>query len=174
MSTTMYSIVTGFSPKTVYMYTYTMDLGLGFLPLFYAITRRFSTLIPVHYVYSLWYCFLHSFPVFTASRLKEVYAYPMFFSIIPLIVRSFTRHSIVIRDYLLLLVLALGMVLSHYLATYMLIGSLFGVLYAFIIYYLKEKCFDHNSNGKDAISCLDHYMHFYGVLLCIRWCQFKA
>ncbi|MCD6196458.1 MAG: hypothetical protein J7J82_06710, partial [Staphylothermus sp.] len=80
LSTTYYSVLTGLNPSYVYMYVYVIVLGLSIMLGFFILAKRFEKNISPT-ISLLIFSLIPSLIVFTASPLKEVYAYPLFYII---------------------------------------------------------------------------------------------
>ncbi|RLG87909.1 MAG: hypothetical protein DRO16_05580, partial [Thermoprotei archaeon] len=134
LSTTYYSVLTGLDPSYVYMYVYVIVLGLSTMLGFFILAKRFEKNISPT-ISLLIFSLIPSLIVFTASPLKEVYAYPLFY----IIMYYFTK--IVLgraspRDYFIVIVSATAMLLVHHLAIYMLTGFWISILLVGIIHKL--------------------------------------
>ncbi len=136
LSSTLYIKVTRIPVAYVYMYVYTIILSIGFLLTFYIVAKLFLDKYPSMIAISI-AGMLPSILIFSSSPLKEVYAYPLFFLVLYLASKSLIHGSMNTPDYFLLSILGSALVLSHHLATYMLIGFLLSVVYVTLIYYLR-------------------------------------
>ena len=124
LATLLYSIITGLSVIDTYKFFGPLISSLTALILMYAILRRIykSSAASVH---ALTY-FALALPllVFTSATIKEVYAYPIFYSIALLTLITISRWGINAPAIVITTLLATAISMTHHLASIMLIGIL--------------------------------------------------
>ncbi len=134
LSTTYYSVLTGLSPRYVYMYIFVLALSLSFMLGFYIFVKRLGK--KVSWISSLAvFSFLPSMVVFTSSPLKEVYAYTLFFIIIYFFVRTLQGLGSV-RDLVVAFIFSTSLLIVHHLTLFMLTGFITSILFIAYIHRL--------------------------------------
>ncbi len=124
MTSVQTSIIVGLKTVTVYRFMGPAVCSLAAILVFYALLRR---LISSKYAAlgMAYFALVPSLLLFTSATIKEVYTYPIVFSVLFL---AFTGASRGITDYVTVLLLSFGAVISHHLATTMTAGILASVL----------------------------------------------
>ena len=125
LSTSIACVITGISVEHVYSFLYTVAIAVASVALLYCVlsfaSNRKAALAAV-----LYYVAAPPLLIFTSTTLKEVYAYPILFSIVlQLAKREFDWRYIVTVT-----ILSLALSTSHHLASVMLIGMSIGILTA--------------------------------------------
>lgn len=132
LSVAVYSIISGMSIKFIYGYVYPCTLFLVVLISLYSMFRYVARASKLAIVMGLLYFSLvPSLLVFTSAGLKEVYAYPLFYLLLPLSIREVRFNSM-----LAILLLAIALVMSHHFATLALISLLFSTSWVYLSYKL--------------------------------------
>jgi hypothetical protein len=125
LSASIACAITGISVEHVYSFLYTVAITVASVALLYCIlsyaSNRKAALAAV-----LYYVAAPSLLIFTSTTLKEVYAYPILFSIVlQLVKREFDWRYIATVT-----ILSLALSTSHHLASVMLIGMSISILTA--------------------------------------------
>jgi hypothetical protein len=170
LSTAIYIVVTGIDVKITYMYVYTILLSIAIALLLYAFLRRtsnfYGSLLSV-IIMGL----TPSILIFTSSPLKEVYSYSMFYSIALILALLLSEENDKLANYLAIFILGTGLVISHHLSTYILIGTLISILFVTTINRLKGQDGLNEGNYLGRIFYVASilvilfimYYYFYGV-----------
>lgn len=127
------SAVMGIETRVIFAYVLTAWLSLAFFTSLYALLRRFFS-SGASALGAAAAGLTPSFAVFTSAPLKEVVAYPVMLTILALALREGARDS---KDLAALAILSAGLVITHHLGTFMLIGFLAGIALARLTYWLK-------------------------------------
>ena len=125
LSSLITSVVTSIGLEEIYKFTYVMALNFSTLLLIYVILRNLLNSKSSAILSLLYFATIPSLLVFTSATLKEVYAYPLFYSIILLTILPRKGYW---RPLIVLSILALSISMSHHLATVMCIGILLNTL----------------------------------------------
>ncbi len=116
LSAAMVSMVTGLSIEVVYSLCLTTILCLAVSTLLYSYVSRFDH--EYAWISVLVFCCVPSLTIFTSTTLKEVYCYPIVFTILLLPLISSIRRALVLVP-----LLSVAASLSHHLATLVAIAS---------------------------------------------------
>jgi len=136
LSAALYSKISGVPIDYVYMHAYTAVCSLVTLTLVYALLRRFMNAGRAA-ASAAFFGFVPSLLVFTSSPLKEVYSYASLYSIL-LIVSRPSPNVVRPEDLAALLILGVGLALSHHLATLILVGFLLSTAYVLYVQQIEE------------------------------------
>jgi len=137
LSTAIYTLITGVQLKDTYAYCYTAASSLATLVLLYALLRRFMGAVPST-LSILFYGLTPSLLIFTSTTIKEVYAYSSFYSTLLITYKVLAANSLKLEDFLITAALATGLVTSHHLATFMLLGFLLSTVVVSLVRVARE------------------------------------
>ncbi len=130
LSTSVASAVMGLDIYTVYRYLYPIIVITAFSTLLYLLLKTHTRDSGAASIGLLYFLSIPSFIVFSSALLKEVYAYPFLFI---LLFYALKKRCKLGRDALLLLIVSMGLVMTHFFVTLMAIGILGSTLLAYII-----------------------------------------
>lgn len=162
LSTSIASLILDLDIVYVYSYLYLIAISSAYIVLLYVLIRRLSSCRSMSILGLLYFISAPSLLIFSSAILKEVYAYPQLITIV-LLVLIYNSKS---YSYIALFLSSLALVITHHLASMMIIGILlssFIVLAILLIlgFCRDRECFKVIKNIAMAIAMLTILFFIY-------------
>lgn len=148
LATLLYSIITESSIIDTYKFFGPLVSSLTTLVIMYVLLRRIFKYSVVSILALTYFALALPLLVFTSATIKEVYAYPMFYSIALLTLIMIYRRSINTSAIAIIALMGVALSITHHLASIMLIGILGSIIMVYSLLSLLGRLERSNSEVK--------------------------